>query len=165
MKFGSLLLRGTAVIAVFGSTFVSLPLTARASDVDERITTRDLNAQQLDTPSIIYAQSGRDIARPMPAAAGEDMVSLDAVAHPRAILTGRVLVNRSGEPMGRVEHVVLDDYGRPIALEVDLDGYLADFHRMVRLDAGEAYFDQYDNVIKTDLTRSEVKELPRTYPD
>ena len=103
--------------------------------------------------------------RPIPAAADEDIVSLDAVSHPRATLTGRIIENRYGEPVGRIERVALDDGDRPMALEVNLGGYLTNFHRTVTMDAGEAYFDQYNDVIKTDLTRSEIRDLPRTYPD
>ncbi len=157
--------RTALTIAVLSAAFFSTSLPVRASDADERITTRYLNAQQLDTPNMRYAQSDRDVSMPVSSSDNEDFVSLDAVAHPRAILTGRVLENRLGDPLGRVERVVFDDYGRPVALEVDLDGYLTDFHRTVTLDGSDAYFDPNENVLRTDLSRAKVRELPHTFSD
>jgi hypothetical protein len=51
IAFGSL-----AAIALSGATFVSNSLPVRAAEADEQERTRDLNAQQFDTPSIFYAK-------------------------------------------------------------------------------------------------------------
>ena len=56
MTLKSLALGSVAALALSGATFVSGSLPVRAADVDEQATTRDLNAQQFDTPSIYYAQ-------------------------------------------------------------------------------------------------------------
>jgi hypothetical protein len=56
MTLKSMALGSIAAIVLSGTTFVSNSLPVRAADADEHATTRDLNAQQFDTPSIFYAQ-------------------------------------------------------------------------------------------------------------
>ncbi len=56
MTYRSIALGSVAAIVLSGAAFMSGSLPARASDADERATTRDLNDQQFDTPSIIYAE-------------------------------------------------------------------------------------------------------------
>jgi len=137
---------------------------AIAADADENQTTRNLNMQQLDSPSVIY-HSPAELGRSTAPESRTDAVSLEALDHPRAMLTGPVIERPSGQPLGRVERVSLNDRGRPLSLDVNLEGFSARRNMIVTIDASEVYFDTRNRIVRTDLTGDQMRDLPRTYPD
>lgn len=145
MKLKALMLGGAALIALSG--------VALAADPEERAVTRDLNSQQLDTPSIVTAPArpGEMSGRPV----SVRNIELDEVDNPQAMLMHRMVETRSGEPLGRVTDVVFDQEGRTVGIDVALNN-----GRVVSIDSDSVVFDEDDNVLITDMPGSEVRNLP-----
>lgn len=140
-------------LALCSAALIALSGAALAADPEEQAVTRELNAQQLETPSIVQTGASPRAMAPTPAVTGG--AALDEIANPAATLNHRVVQSRAGVPIGTVQHVVLDD-GQAVAVDVKLD---AD-GRMVTIDADELFYDESGDVLVTDMSMSEIGDLP-----
>lgn len=166
MTLKSLALGSVAAIALAGA-FAQVP--ANAYEAEERVQTQQLNSQQLQTPSAIPAyppDAGYrgEPMRPTPVVI-RGQVALDALPDPERTLANRVVENDRGQPMGTVTHVILDEDGRAVAVDVNLAGYVTKFDRIVSIDADEFVYDGANDVLVTRLSKSQLRYMPRAYPE
>ena len=146
MNFKALALSSAAIVALSGM--------ALAADPEERVVTQQLNSQQLDTPSIVT--TGARPYRMAPTPANVQTMPLDEISNPASLLIHRTVENQAGRPIGTVQQVIVDDEGRAVSVDVNLDRQ----DRTVSIDADAFVYDQAGDVLITDMSMSEINDLP-----
>jgi len=116
-------------------------------------------AVPLYSDSVLAAST--DATGPATAARGTAMqVPITEVSNPKGRLAGASVQDKNGVSIGSVRKVIVDSDGKPIAVRVDVGGFLGIGTKLVEINASELKYEQDRNVVTTTLRKPEIKALP-----
>jgi hypothetical protein len=87
-------------------------------------------------------------------------VPITEVSNPKGRLAGASVQDKNGVSIGSVRKVIVDRDGKPIAVRVDVGGFLGIGTKLVEINASELRYEQDRNVVTTTLRKPEIKALP-----
>lgn len=122
----------------------------------------------LKTSTLIAAVSAAAIMAAAPALAADDkrsttstQVEVKAAGQIKAdTLVGKNLKDNSGETIGEIESVIIDETGKVTAVIVGVGGFLGIGDREVAVDWNDLQIGQNGDEIQTALTKDDLKALP-----
>ena len=88
-------------------------------------------------------------------------ISLNAVSDPKDTLSKAKIEDASGNSVGSVDEIMLDKAGKLIALKVDVGGFLGVGEKDVAMQARTLKFDPDRKVLITNMTKNQIKALPK----
>jgi PRC-barrel domain len=87
-------------------------------------------------------------------------VPIQDVSNPKGRLAGASVQDKNGVSIGKVRDVIVDSSGAPVALRIDVGGFLGMGTKLVEIDASKLRYEQDRNVLTTTLRKPEIEALP-----
>lgn len=87
-------------------------------------------------------------------------VPLSKVSNPVGRLANASVQDKNGKSVGSVHRVLIDAKGTPIAVRVDVGGFLGVGTRLVQIRAIDLRYEQDRNVLTTTLRKPQIQALP-----
>jgi hypothetical protein len=88
-------------------------------------------------------------------------VPLSKVSNPVGRLADASVQDKNGNSVGSVHKVVTDSDGRPMAVQVDVGGFLGVGTKLVEIKATKLRYEQDRNVLTTTMRKPEIEALPQ----
>jgi hypothetical protein len=124
-----------------------------------RITTISL-ALALPLGSGAMAASSQATGQATAARGTAMQVPLKEVSNPKGRLSKADVQDKNGVNVGTVKKVIVDAQGNPIAVRVDVGGFLGIGTKLVEIKASELKYEQDRNVLTTTLRKPAIEALP-----
>lgn|SRR5512135_87915 len=124
-----------------------------------RITTISL-ALALPLGSGAMAASSQATGQATAARGTAMQVPLKDVSNPKGRLAKADVQDKNGVNVGTVKKVIVDAQGNPIAVRVDVGGFLGIGTKLVEIKASELKYEQDRNVLTTTLRKPAIEALP-----
>jgi hypothetical protein len=87
-------------------------------------------------------------------------VPIKEVSNPKGRLANASVQDKNGANIGTVHKVIVDDQGKPIAVQVDVGGFLGIGTKRVEIKAMDLKYEQDRNVLTTTLRKPAIESLP-----
>jgi PRC-barrel domain len=95
------------------------------------------------------------------AKAATHTISLNAVSDPKDTFSKAKIEDAAGNSVGSVDEVMLDKTGKLTAIKVDVGGFLGVGDKDVAMKASALKFDPDRKVLITNMTKNQIKALPK----
>jgi hypothetical protein len=87
-------------------------------------------------------------------------VPIKEVSNPKGRLANANVQDKNGTSIGTVHKVIVDDAGKPTAVQVDVGGFLGIGTKLVEIKASDLKYEQDRNVLTTTLRKPAIESLP-----